>query len=308
MTSLRHDLPLFKNLVAFEAASRLSNFTRAAEEMSLTRVAVSRQIAELEQDLGQRLFVRNHRNVSLTAAGEALLMAVQPALNAISEALAWQRRGPSRNRRLSVTATNAFATYWLMPRLSKLGERYPDLGINVVVSDRYLDLDAEDIDIAIRYMPTPPGGVDWQPLMQEEIYPVYSPGYRARTAMRSAQDLLQECLLLLSGNYRAEARWGNWFRSQGLTAPAETAGIQVNTYSNMLQAAIEGQGVALAGFPLATAQLENGTLLRLAGIPPIKREFYYVLNRAGRRREAVQFFEWLMEEAANQKRVLSPDT
>ncbi|MEZ2127582.1 LysR substrate-binding domain-containing protein [Sinorhizobium sp. CB9] len=301
MASFRKDLPLIKNLIAFEAASRLDNFTRAAEEMGLTRVAVSRQIADLEMNLGQKLFVRNHRNVTLTAAGEALALAIDPALRAISEALAKQRRGPAA-KRLSVTVTTAFATYWLMPRLASFGSKFPDLGINVVVSDHYLDLASEDIDIAIRYMPVPASGMDWRPLMQEEIFPVYSPKYDARTAMSAPQDLLAECLLLLSGSYRAEARWDNWFRSQGLKVPAERSGIQVNTYSNMVQAAIEGQGVALAGYPLVNAHLENGSLLRIPGIRPLKREYYYVLNRNPDRGDADQFCKWLFDEAGREKR------
>lgn len=301
MASFRKDLPLIKNLITFEAASRLNNFTRAAEEMGLTRVAVSRQIAELELDLGQKLFIRNHRNVTLTVAGEALALAIDPALRAISEALARQRRGPA-GKRLSVTVTTAFATYWLMPRLASFGSKFPDLGINVVVSDRYLDLASEDIDIAIRYMPVPTIGMDWRPLMQEEIFPVYSPKYEARTAMSCPEDLLSECLLLLSGSYRAEARWDNWFRSQGLKVPAERSGIQVNTYTNMLQAAIEGQGVALAGYPLVNPQLESGALLRIPGIQPLRREYYYVLNRSAERGDAVQFCQWLFDEAKAEKR------
>lgn len=304
MVSYRKDLPLIRNLVTFESAARLGNFTRAAEEMGLTRVAVSRQIAELELDLGQQLFVRNHRKVALTAAGETLYRAVDPALLAISEALARQRRG-STGKRLSVTVTTAFATYWLMPRLAAFGSRFPEPGINVVVSDRYLDLAAEDIDIAIRYMPVPTAGMDWQPLLQEEIFPVFSPNYQARTGLTYAGDLLSEILLDLSGTYRPEARWNNWFRVHGLQGPSDNTGIQVNTYTNMLQAAIEGQGIALAGYPLVDVQLKRGTLLRIANIPGMKREFYYVLNRSSQRADAKQFCQWLFEEADLQKQETS---
>lgn len=301
MVSFRKDLPLIKNLITFESASRCNNFTRAAEEMGITRVAVSRQIAELELGLGQKLFLRNHRNVTLTAAGETLSRAIDPALRTISEALAKQRRG-SASKRLSVTLTTAFATYWLMPRLAAFGSIFPDLSINLVVSDGYLDLASEDIDVAIRYIAPPTSGAEPVPLMQEEIFPVYSPKYSSRTAMASARDLLSECLLLLSGSYRAEARWGNWFRAEGIEEPAERSGIQVNTYSNMLQAAIEGQGVALAGYPLINAHLENGSLLRIPGIKPLKRDFYYVLNRSVGRSEVEQFCQWLHDEAKRERR------
>lgn len=295
MGMLRKDAHILRNLVTFETASRSANFTRAAEELGITRVAVSRQIAELEANLGRNLFKREHRNVSLTTAGEALANVVNPALNAISEALARQRR-EREDARLSVTVTSAFATYWLMPRLVDFGARHPEVEVNLVVSDRYLDLASEDIDIAVRYMPERLVEKGWQPLMREAIFPVYSPKYKARSAMACPADLLKEKLLHLSGRYRAEARWAHWFHAHNLAAPEERTGVQVNTYINMLQAAIEGQGIALAGYPLVNTYLETGALLAIESIVPLEREYYFVLNRIPEHPEARAFEAWLFSQ------------
>lgn len=278
MASLRKDAHLLRQLVTFEVASRSQSFTRAAEEMGVTRVAVSRHIAELEANLGKSLFVRGHRDVTLSSAGEAFADAVNPALERIADALE-QHRAVAGNQRLSVTVTSAFATYWLMPRLVHFGALHPDTEINLVVSDRYLDLAAESIDIAIRYMPPPSDPKNWRPILQEAIFPVFSPKYRPRTGLATASDLREERLLYLSGRYRVEARWRYWFRAQGIPPPEEQSGVQVNTYINMLQAAIEGQGIALAGYPLVDRHLADGSLVKMDGIEPLPRENYYLSCR-----------------------------
>lgn len=292
---------MLRNLVTFEAVCRSQNFTHAATELGITRVAVSRQIADLEESIQQTLFSRMHRKVVLTAAGQEFANSVNPALEEISHALNRHRyeRGGSR---LSVTITTAFATFWLMPRLVDLGSRFPELEVNLVVSDRYLDLAAENVDIAVRYMPAPPEGDGWTRLMREEIFPVYSPKYVARTNLESAADLLSERLLFLSGQYRPEARWGHWFKTRDLPQPDEKSGVTVNTYINMVQAAIEGQGIALAGFPLINGYLEDGSLRRIKGVEPLQREYYYVLNRSPRKPQTKTFCDWLFEQAASASR------
>ncbi len=251
------------------------NFTAAARELGVSRVAVSRQIAELEQALGTRLFIRNHRNVTLTRSGEVFSRTVNPALQAISDAMIQQRASTSKMR-VTITVTSAFATYWLMPRLVDFGAKHPDIEVNLVASDRNLDLASEGIDVAVRYSPTKPEGPGWEPIMQEEIFPVFSPGYEARTELRSVTDLLQERLLYLSGTYRPQAGWPYWFRHHGLSPPEARAGIQMNTYINMLQAAIEGQGIALAGHPLVDSFLETRTLRRMKDLAPLKRDWYFL--------------------------------
>lgn len=280
--------------MTFEVASRTQSFTGAGVELGISRVAVSRQIAELERSLGLLLFVREHRKVVLTAAGEAFSSSITPALEQIADGIARQRL-TNRSSRLSVTATSAFATYWLMPRLADFGARYPEIEINLVVSDRYLDLVSEGIDLAIRYAPASMATEKWQLFISESIVPVFSPSYVPNTALNNASDLLAEHLLHLSGNYRAEAAWGYWFRQLGIDPPEEDRGIQVNTYMNMLQAAIEGQGVALAGHPLIDRNLDAGTLIKVPNIEASPRLAYYLVN-ISEETVATTFCAWLKEQ------------
>ena len=294
MSKLRKDVGILSNLVTFDVASRTQSFTGAAQELGISRVAVSRQIADLEQSLGLSLFVREHRKVVLTTAGEAFSTSIAPALEQIADGIARQRSS-NHSSRISVTVSSAFATYWLMPRLADFGARHPEIEINLVVSDRYLDLVAEGIDLAIRYVPPSMATAKCQLFINESITPVYSPDYVANTALNNASDLLLERLLYLSGHYRPEATWAYWFRELGIEPPEERRGIQVNTYLNMLQAAIEGQGVALAGHPLIDRYLLDGTLIKVPNIEPSPRLAFYIINLS-EGTAAATFCDWLLTQ------------
>ena len=296
MANLRKTLAKVAHLVAFEAACRNSNFTRAAEELGVTRVSVSRQIAELEEGLGTKLFHRDHRKVSLTQAGRALETEVCPALHQIAGALQ-SVAAAAGEARLTITTTSAFATYWLMPRLVDFSNRYPEIELNLVVSDRMLDLDAEGVDIAIRYAVGPPSWKNVTRLLRERIFPIVSPKYQPRTSLTAPEDLLREHLIHLSGIYRPGARWPNWFRLNNLSPPPESSGVVMNTYINMLQAAIAGHGIALAGNPLVDPYLADGSLRKLDGFLEYDRDYFYLINTTKSRPDAELFCDWLLAQA-----------
>ncbi|WP_073251341.1 LysR substrate-binding domain-containing protein [Shimia gijangensis] len=296
MRNLRLELSKLNHLITFEAAARADNFSRAADHLGVTRVSVSRQITELEEFLGTKLFHRHHRTTSLTQAGRALKSSVGPALNDVAATLQQIKLGAG-DTRLSVTATAAFATYWLMPRIVDFNNKYPEVELNLIISDKYLDLDAENVDVAIRYPDMPMTGDHITPLFQETVCPVYSPKYSPRTKLSSPEDLLNENLLSLSGRYRPGAKWPNWFRQVGLSAPRENMGVSVNTYSNMIQAAIEGQGVALGSFPLVDHCIRNGSLMKVPGAPGLTRDTFYLVDQAGGRKNARLFCEWLLAQS-----------
>lgn len=279
-------------LVTFEAACRTANFSRAAEDLGITRISVSRQIAELESMLDVTLFQRNHRSVSLTEAGKQLESAIVPALTAIADTLS--QIGESKgSTRVSVTTTTAFATYWLMPRLGEFGALFPEIELNLVVSDRYLDLEAEEIDIAIRYTADPPTSGRSVALFRERVFPVFSPAYLARGRLEEPKDLLNEVLISLAGPYRPEARWPYWFRQMGVEMRDPSPAVTMNTYITMLQAAIEGQGIALAGSPLVDNLIEAGSLATLPDLFAVERECFFLLERQRAGASASIFYDWL---------------
>lgn len=286
-------------LVAFEAAARLKNFTRAAAELQVTRVAVSRQIKALEDDLGVKLFYRQHRSVRLTPSGEQLFKSVDKGLNDIADTKR-QIRVRQRQSLLNITMTTAFATFWLVPRLGRFRERHPDIELRLTISDRYLDLTEEGIDAAIRFGTGTWKGHAATHLLQEAVFPLCSPEYlNGRTPLSRPADLLGERLLHLDGIYREDAKWPNWFRTRGLAAPDRHNCIYMDAYTNMVQAALEGQGIALCGAPLMNHFLAKGSLVRPIETPPLERDaFYFVKPKTPLKPQEIACLEnWIFAEA-----------
>ncbi|MDA8740625.1 LysR substrate-binding domain-containing protein [Rhodobacteraceae bacterium] len=299
MGNRRLELAKLSNLIAFDAAARTKNFSKAGKNIGVSRVAISRQISDLEIFLDTHLFVRGHRENNLTEAGKELHIVAKRALDDLSDVMtAIQKR---KTKRLSVTLTNALATYWLMPRLGNFTSFSPSVELNLIISDAKLDLEAEDIDVAVRYTSTPPEFADAFPLFGEVIFPVYSPEYKPRTPLETTSDLLQEQLLILSGNYKANAAWKQWFDEQGLEFCPTISTISTNSYSNMIQAAIEGQGIALAGFPMVGDLLEKGRLIRNQNFSAVKRDCTYLIVNSNKKAHVSEFCEWIEQEAEHCK-------
>jgi LysR family glycine cleavage system transcriptional activator len=298
MQTLRSSLPTPNHLVTFVSAARHLSFTRSAEELNVSRVAVSQQIKALEAFLGVTLFHRLHRALSLTQAGETYFEEVSQSLERIKAATQAIRAAEDRNR-ITVTATTGFTTYWLMPRIGEFRALHPEIDLRFLISDKYLDLHTENIDVAVRY-----GDGDWDNLdctflQRERIFPVCSTTYLAgRERFSKPEDLLNENLLFLEGRYDEQTRWPVWFREQGVEVETIPQGITVNTYSNLVQATIDAQGIALIGPPVIEQFLNNGTLIRPLNISAIQRRAFYLVTPAGsnhKSRATVAFCNWVIE-------------
>ncbi len=299
MQTLRANLPTPNHLVTFVSAARHLSFTRSAEELNVSRVAVSQQIKALEAFLGVALFHRLHRALSLTQAGEAYFEEVSQSLERIKVATQAIRAAEDRNR-ITVTATTGFTTYWLMPRIGEFRALHPEIDLRFLISDKYLDLHTENVDVAIRY-----GDGDWDNLdctflQRERIFPVCSTTYLAgRERFSKPEDLLNENLLFLEGRYDEQTRWPVWFREQGVEVEKISQGITVNTYSNLVQATLDAQGIALVGPPVIEQFLNNGTLIRPLNIPAIRRRAFYLATPARpnhKSRATVAFCNWVIEK------------
>lgn len=300
MRTLHRELHHVHALLAFEAAARHRNFTLAARELHLTRVAISRQIKLLEDDLGVVLFHRQHRGVTLTPEGEDLYATVSAGFQKIA---ATQRRLRTRGRhtRVNVSITVSFATFWLLPRLGAFREQHPELDLRLIVSDKYLNLREEGIDVAIRWGNVNTAGYTVQSLFPGAVIPICSPAYaQQHQPLGSPADLLEARLIHLEGSYRPQAKWPNWFAHFGLSLPAEPRGIFVDSYTSMVQAAMAGEGVGLGDTPFLDHLVDEGSLVWPLDVPPVERETFYLVenittpvNTAAR-----AFCEWLLAQVA----------
>jgi LysR family glycine cleavage system transcriptional activator len=287
-------------LRGFEAAARLLSFTEAAAELNLTQSSISRQIASLERQIGRPLFVRRTRALALTAAGTRLQRTVRQALAAIDQSVG-EIRGVGNTRRMTLTTYASFASLWLVPRLAFFQRSYPDIEIRVDASDRVVDLQAEDVDVAIRWVPAgaAPSGVT---LIDDVFAPAVSPRLLRSAALRRPADLAKWPLLDLDDSIPGAQRvnWAAWFEFAGAGAVEPAAGRLVFSFVDQaVQAAIRGQGVALVRSPFLQDCVASGDLVM--PFPQLRMPAGYrhvlVVNPASAERPHVAAFcDWLSEQ------------
>jgi DNA-binding transcriptional LysR family regulator len=299
MRELYRRLPSLTALVAFEAASRHGSFSRAAEELYVSQAAVSRQIKALEAQLDTRLFERLHRSVALTAAGEELHRAVGYGFDQIADAVTRLQR-LREDRPVGIAANNAVAFYWLQPRATAFQRRHPEVELAVFASDTDLPLEGEDIDIAVRYGDGHWPDAEARLLFEEEVFPVCSPAYLAAAGpLERPACLLDHTLLYMYVHGPEWVTWAQWLRAHDVTPTGRLpSGLTFDSYPVLLQAAIEGQGIAIGTRHLLDRPMRDGTLVR-----PLKESYrtgrgYYLALPVGQthRPWTLRFRDWLLKD------------
>ena len=309
-------------LRAFAAVARHLNFRAAAEELALTQSAVSRQIQALEHEVGAALFLRHTRSVELTSAGGLLLRACGPALQQIDSAVQQIRHSHGR-KIVSVTTWASFASMWLIPRLEIFQREHPEIDIRIDASDAYADLTTSDVDLALRYAQPQHVPTTAVRLFGEQITPVASRWLLQHQAIHKISDLRQ-CTLIESGDIEKSPplewlswqRWLHHFASQASEVQpdqktASTLAPQRWLYFNYAyqnaQAALAGQGVALARLPLVAENLARGDLIEVLPETRLQTPMAYwlmVAPRAGLKPEVMAFCEWLKKEALHTRQAI----
>lgn len=305
------------HLRALEAVARHLNFRIAAEELALTQSAVSRQVQALEDEVGVPLFLRHTRAVELTGAGNQLLRAVVPSLERIDSAVRLIRRTAGR-KSVAITTWASFASMWLIPRLEAFQTEYPDIDIRIDATDSAVDLDTSDVDLAIRY--TRPGtvGSDAVRLFGEQLTPVASPWLlKSGAALRKPEDLARFALLEASDTHRTQnlewLTWRRWLDENKLPKLEPKRWMYFNYAHQIVQAALTGQGIALARMPLVADSLASGDLVEILPNSRLDTPMVYWLMvgpRSSNRPEIQAFCQWLLAQAALTRLAIGevPDT
>ena len=299
-----NQLPPLNPLRAFEAAGRLKSIRKAAEELSVTAGAVSRQVQILETYLGVPLFRREARAAILTAAGEQYLAEITAHLDGIREATLKLTgvRGRSRDV-LKVRAYITFAMKWLIPRLSSFHDANPATEVRITASLEAVDFEHEDVDCAIRL-----GDGNWphcevDKLVANELVPVCSPDYRREAKLKSPSDLAGRTLL---HSLARPDDWMHWLNAVGLTGIDPFAGLKYQSSVMVYQAAIEGQGIAIAQKFLVEDDLRRRRLVQPFAITCDRGNYtYYLIYPKNRLRNPSfrTFRQWLGEQALEASRV-----
>jgi LysR family glycine cleavage system transcriptional activator len=305
-------LPALGALRTFEAAARHLSFTRAADELSVTPAAVSHLVRELEDQLRVKLFHRTSRVVRLTHAGEILRLAVADALDGIGRAVARLREADGTPR-LMVTAAPSFGVKWLVPRLDKFLERMPGVDVRIDVSHTAVDFAREDMDIGIRFGTGNYPALRVDRLFAESCVPVCSPRLmRGKRPLRHPRDLRHHTLIHVDWQSLGETwpTWQMWMLAAGVTGVDATRGIHFRSVLPALQAAIDGQGVALGDASLVAVDLAAGRLVQPFALalkaPPQFAYFIVTPPRTVGQPLVEAFRAWLLEEAAAMDKPAGP--
>jgi LysR family transcriptional regulator, glycine cleavage system transcriptional activator len=292
-------LPSLNALRAFEAVARHMSFTRAARELLVTQTAVSHQVKQLERELGVILFRRSPRQITLTGEGRAWaaeLGEIFSRLEAINRRLRQKVRAV--RPAVAVSVIPSFGSRWLVPRLGKFLEQHPEIDIRISASEKLVDFASEPFDVGIRYGHGRYAGVSVEKLADDFWVVVCAPDLYAKRNFRVPRDLEQQVLLYDDDR----GPWRRWFVLRGIRNPKSARYTQLTDSSMLVEAAVRGQGVALARWSLAADELSAGRLLLpFPQFEPLATGLSYFLacpSENLRRPEVAAFRAFLHQETA----------
>ena len=299
---LKRHLPPLNSLRAFEAAARHLSFTKAAEELNVTPAAISQQVKLLEEYFSIQLFKRLTRALILTQPGKAILPILNEAFDKLAEVDDLLRHHQS-DKILTVSVAPGFGAKWLLPRLDHFRQFAPEYEIRIDATDIKVDFNRENVDLALRYGSGEYPGLVSECLLTERIIPVCSPDLlKGKHPLNEPDDLRHHTLLhnTWANDNRSPTNWHAWLKAAGVKNFHSIPGIYFNQNSLMLQAAAEGQGVALEDVNVASDDIEKGRLIQ-----PFTTDYkqsnqfcYYLVYPEQHLQypKIVRFRQWIMDE------------
>lgn len=289
--------PPFKGLLAFDAVARLGSVSKAAEELNLTVSAVSHQIANLEAFVERQLFARSPRGLTLTIFGERFQRDIAGALTLIAGAAQNVRSGETAEV-LRIHAVPSFASLWLMPRLPDFRGLHPGLRVQLWASHGNFDYSRGEVDVDIRYGMVSGRDLHIESLFSEDIIPMISPRLKARLQIRAPEDLVTQDLILSEVTL---VQWPHWFAAHGVPVGPSSYFLSFDRTSMVLEAAIQGQGIALDSHRTAEGALKRGDLVPVfddrKGMTILAHHLVYP-RAHGQWDRVEKFTRWLRDEAS----------
>lgn len=294
-------LPALNALKAFEAAARHESFTTAAQELCVTQGAVSHQVKALEQQLGLKLFNRERQRLAITDAGRQYLNVVRDAFDRIAVGTEQLIQRQSSGV-LTVSTSPDFAAKWLVNRLGRFAEANPGIDLRISATLHHVDFAREDVDLAVRHGDGNWPGLDAVRLSPEQLFAVCSPKLLAGRRLNKPADVVKFPLLHLD-DWKA---WGRWLEAAGVTGADLARGPALNRASMLIDAAVDGQGIALARTTLAAWDLINGRLVRPFPVTLRLSKTYWIAcpKATAALPKIATFRKWLLDEAGRDLRQL----
>ncbi|MDQ0559364.1 LysR family glycine cleavage system transcriptional activator [Rhizobium mesoamericanum] len=295
-------MPDLTTLQSFESAARHGNFTRAALELNLTQSAISRQIKDLETQLGVLLFERVRQRAILSEAGKRLLPEARRLLHQTEEMMIRAASGATAT--LAIATLPTFGSRWLTPRLPNFLATHPGSLVDIASRSEPFDFEEESFDLAIHY-----GQPIWARatctfLCNEKIVPVASPTLLQSDPIASAAELVDKPLLHLATRPRL---WRQWFEHCDIDADPSYRGNRFDQFSMIIEAASMAMGFALLPLYLIEQELSSGKLKIVVDRPMSTENNYYVVMPDGKREHALglAFTAWLLSQVSNKDAIQS---
>ena len=290
--------PSLHCLKAFEAVARHRNVTLAAGELGVTQPAVTQQIRALERHLGTRLVRADRRGVELTATGAALAGRLVRSFDELRDALSDAAGRGAGVQPLTLALLATLAQRWLIPRLASFQSRHPEIEVRLLTTSRLVDLQREDVDLAIRIGDGRWPGCRSDFLFENALFPVASPLLQARAPLNTPADLARHVLITVDAPPR-EADWRRWLAHVGATDLQPAGRLSFASSAQALEAAVAGLGVAIAHTPFVESDLAAGRLVRPFAERIVEDDgFYLVAPRASASLPRVADFRaWLLGAA-----------
>lgn len=302
---LRRQLPSPNSLFTFEAVARLGSFSAAATELNVTQPAVSRSISSLEDHLGYQLFKRHGRWIELTQNGDKLFRATSLAFNTIIDSLREINKREDSQETVSISMSTVAVNYWFIPRMERFRRTFP--GISLIFREYIRDSESlvRDVDLNIRLSNPKDADMYRWPFADERIIALCSPAYlQANGALDKTRPASAHSFL----EWRQQ-RYGfdEFLHATGLQMPDEVSFTRFSDYSGVLQAALQGQGVALAWVSESCSQVIEGNLVpACAQVVKTGRRYHILSSNLGPMRSAVEDVrDWLISEMRNDEKQMT---
>jgi LysR family glycine cleavage system transcriptional activator len=298
---VKRKMPALNALKAFEAAGTTGSFTRAADLLNVTQSAVSRQVRQLEEQLGETLFSRRHQHLELTPAGRLLLRALQQSFDKIELTVRTIQQESDENR-LRINVPPTFAARWLLPRLPRLREQFPQLELTLTTRQQDDIADSNRLDCAIRFGDGEWDGLESTLLMHEQHIAVTSPELLARIAGNSPIDLSSFTLLhVLAAENQRYLTWQHWLDAAHIEGVDTVGGYEFDLLDLSIRAAIDGLGITIADRHMIAGELASGALRQVLDVQVEGRQSYWFVVRPEQRASGTQrlFKQWLQSEVAS---------
>ncbi|MDF3933314.1 LysR substrate-binding domain-containing protein [Pseudomonas citronellolis] len=302
---MKRKIPALNALKAFEVAGSTGSFTRAAELLNVTQSAVSRQVRQLEEQLGEPLLQRRHHHLQLTDAGRMLLLALQQSFDRIELTVRGIQQRQHLNR-LRLNAPPTFASRWLLPRLGRLREAHPGLEVTLTTHLQDNLAEAAGLDCAIRFGNGEWDGLDSSLLMHEKHIAVCAPSLLAQHEEQGVDLGRMTLLHVLARDDQRYLTWRHWLDAARLQGVDLHGGYEFDLLDMAIRAAIDGLGVTMADRQMVARELVAGQLVQLLDVEVEGHQSYWWVSRPGQAlpEHVARFRDWLLEEVRLAERSL----